>query len=98
MPNGRFMVNCGGIDGVSDMTYGAARPKSMNDVWMHNSAIRALSEAFPGKVSWKRMPERNGENFLALTGLLPDLSSWSSAVPGHLSETVKKWKPCAPSQ
>lgn len=50
MPNGRFMVNCGGIDGVSDMTYGAARPKSMNDVWMHNSAIRALSEAFPGKV------------------------------------------------
>lgn len=110
MPNGRFMVNCGGIDGVSDMTYGAARPKSMNDVWMHNSAIRALSEAFPGKVwhfheislhrqvSWKRMPERNGENFLALTGLLPDLSSWSAAVPGHLSETVKKWKPCAPSQ
>lgn len=110
MLNGRFMVNCGGIDGVSDMTYGAARPKSMNDVWMHNSAIRALSEAFPGKVwhfheislhrqvSWKRMPERNGENFLALTGLLPDLSSWSAAVPGHLSETVKKWKPCAPSQ
>lgn len=98
MPNGRFMVNCGGIDGVSDMTYGTAQPKSMNDVWMHNSAIRALSEAFPGKVSWKRMPERNGENFLALTGLLPDLSSWSAAVPDHLSETVKKWKPCAPSR
>lgn len=98
MPNGRFMVNCGGIDGVSDMTYGTAQPKSMNDVWMHNSAIRALSEAFPGKVSWKRMPERNGENFLALTGLLPDLSSWSAAVPDHLSDTVKKWKPCAPSR
>lgn len=64
--------------------------------------LRRLNEAHSlislEQVSWKRMPERNGENFLALTGLLPDLSSWSAAVPGHLSETVKKWKLCAPSQ
>jgi hypothetical protein len=38
------------------------------------------------------MPKRCGENYLALTGPLPDLTSWSAAVPDPLSESVKHWK------
>lgn len=89
MPDGRFMVNCAGVGRESDQTMNS---KSMDALWMQNSTIKALLEAFPGKVSWKRMAESNGENFLALTGPLPDLTMWSSAVPGPLSENVKQWK------
>ncbi|TXG48430.1 hypothetical protein EZV62_027724 [Acer yangbiense] len=94
LPDGRFMVNCGGIGRESDET---DHQKSMDDAWIQNSTIQTLMEAFPGKVSWKRMPERNGENFLALTGPLPDLTIWSSSVPGPLSENVKQWKLCESS-
>ncbi|MBA0551222.1 hypothetical protein Goshw_020793 [Gossypium schwendimanii] len=47
-------------------------------------------------VNWKRMPESQGLNYLALTGPLPDLTSWSAMVPSCLSEAVKQWKPCRP--
>ncbi|ESQ39535.1 hypothetical protein EUTSA_v10001195mg [Eutrema salsugineum] len=45
-------------------------------------------------VSWKRTPDSQGLNFVALTGGLPDLSDWSNNVPVRLSETVKQWKLC----
>ncbi|XP_031287797.1 uncharacterized protein LOC116146527 isoform X1 [Pistacia vera] len=92
MPDGRFMVNCGGIGEASE----TSQPESEDDTWLQNSTIKALSESFPGEVCWKRMPKRNGENFLALTGPIPDLSLWSDNVPGPLSENVKQWKPCKP--
>ncbi|KAJ0016746.1 hypothetical protein Pint_11686 [Pistacia integerrima] len=92
MPDGRFMVNCGGIGEASE----TSQPESVDDTWLQNSTIKALSESFPGEVCWKRMPKRNGENFLALTGPIPDLSLWSDNVPGPLSENVKQWKPCKP--
>ncbi|XP_058084911.1 uncharacterized protein LOC131232589 isoform X2 [Magnolia sinica] len=45
-------------------------------------------------LSWKRMTEGEGENFLALTGPTPDLNAWSMAVPGPLSSNVTHWRPC----
>ncbi|GAU33262.1 hypothetical protein TSUD_279360 [Trifolium subterraneum] len=89
MANGRFMVNCGGIDGSSD-----SNKLSNDEAWLLNSAIKALSKAFPGQLSWKRMPKECGENYMALTGPLPDLKSWSDNVPSPLSTRVMDWRPC----
>ncbi|XP_075664261.1 uncharacterized protein LOC142633890 isoform X1 [Castanea sativa] len=96
MPNGRLMVNCGGIDEAADVIDGVVHPKSssIDGTWVQNYTIKALSKAFPGKLSWKRMPKREGENYLALTGPLPDLISWSAIVPDPLRTAVKQWKPC----
>lgn len=49
MANGRFMVNCGGIDGVD----GSTDPKKLSndEAWLLNAAIKALLKAFPGQVS-----------------------------------------------
>lgn len=49
MANGRFMVNCGGTDGVD----GSTDPKKLSndEAWLLNAAIKALSKAFPGQVS-----------------------------------------------
>ncbi|XP_022767926.1 uncharacterized protein LOC111312150 isoform X3 [Durio zibethinus] len=94
MPDGRLMVNCGGVSESS--IDGKLHHQSVDDVWIQNSTIKALAKAFPGQVNWKRMPKRQGQNYLALTGLLPDLTSWSAIVPGCLSESVKQWKPCRP--
>ncbi|CAB4276889.1 unnamed protein product [Prunus armeniaca] len=98
MPNGRLMVNCGGVDGASDVRDGTAHPKniSSDDSWLQNSTIKALSKAFPGQVSWKKMPQTFGENYLALTGPLPELTSWSAAVTGPLTASVNLWRPCEP--
>lgn len=92
MANGRFMVNCGGIDGVD----GSTDPKKLSndEAWLLNAAIKALLKAFPGQLSWKRMPKETGQNFMALTGPLPDLKSWSANVPSPLSTGVMDWKPC----
>uniref|UniRef100_A0A2N9H2X9 PABS domain-containing protein n=1 Tax=Fagus sylvatica TaxID=28930 RepID=A0A2N9H2X9_FAGSY len=52
MPNGRLMVNCGGIDEASNVIDGVVHPKnsSIDGTWVQNSTIKALSKAFPGKV------------------------------------------------
>ncbi|XP_050278534.1 uncharacterized protein LOC126720258 isoform X3 [Quercus robur] len=96
MPNGRLMVNCGGIDEAADVIDGVVHPKnsSIDGTWVQNFTIKALSKAFPGKLSWKRKPNSEGENYLALTGPLPDLISWSAIVPDPLRTAVKQWKPC----
>ncbi|XP_030553720.1 uncharacterized protein LOC115757568 [Rhodamnia argentea] len=86
MPSGRIMVNCGGIDDVN--------PTGITREWERNSTIRAMSSAFPGELSWRRMAQAEGENYLALTGLLPDLDLWSARVPGRLSNNVREWRPC----
>lgn len=49
---------------------------------------------FISQLSWKRMPKETGQNFMALTGPLPDLKSWSANVPSPLSTGVMDWKPC----
>ncbi|KAF8380279.1 hypothetical protein HHK36_027761 [Tetracentron sinense] len=104
MPHGRIMVNCGGVHAkASDIRDGITCPEvsSKDGVWVQNSTIKALCQTFPGEVevsdlrlSWKRMAEGEGENYLALTGPLPDLNEWSAAVPDRLSLTVKQWRPC----
>ncbi|KAG6791435.1 hypothetical protein POTOM_000554 [Populus tomentosa] len=94
IPNGRLMVNCGGIeesDAINERS-----TKSVDNAWVENQTIKVLCEAFPGQLSWKRVPESEGANYLALTGPLPDLTSWSAMVPDHLSATVSKWRPCSP--
>ncbi|KAL5567447.1 hypothetical protein UlMin_024022 [Ulmus minor] len=90
MPNGRIMVNCGGTSGGSEADLKSKLSNGINAV--QNSTIKAMSKAFPGQVSWKRMPRENGDNFLALTGQLPDLDSWSGRVPTPLSASVKQWR------
>ncbi|KAF3431987.1 hypothetical protein FNV43_RR26724 [Rhamnella rubrinervis] len=97
MPNGRLMVNCGGASGASDVMDVTVDPRdsSTNDTWVHNATVKALSKAFPGQVNWKKMPDTNGENYLALTGPLPDLVSWSDMVPGPLRTSVRQWRPYA---
>ncbi|XVE62097.1 hypothetical protein DITRI_Ditri06bG0092100 [Diplodiscus trichospermus] len=94
MPNGRLMVNCGGVS--ESFIDEKLDHLSVDDIWIQNSTIKAITKAFPGQVNWKRMPEIQGQNYLALTGPLPDLTSWSAIVPGHLSESVKQWRPCRP--
>ncbi|XP_057787294.1 uncharacterized protein LOC131004616 isoform X2 [Salvia miltiorrhiza] len=84
MPGGRFMVNCGG-----------ALPAEDDDAsWKLNATIRALCEAFPGQVNWKKMAKSAGENYLALTGSLPDLSAWGAALPTQLSSSINQWGTC----
>ncbi|XP_051148253.1 uncharacterized protein LOC127263323 [Andrographis paniculata] len=98
-PGGRFMVNCGaGEEGLLDGNGVWQRDdESSNDAWKPNATIRALCKAFPGQVSWKKMPPGAGENYLALTGPLPDLSEWSSALPSgsDLKSSIYKWKICS---
>ncbi|CAK8532144.1 unnamed protein product [Lathyrus sativus] len=96
MANGRFMVNCGGIDVDSSVAFGSNDPENLSndEAWSLNAAMKALSKAFPGQVSWKRMSKKSGENFMALTGALPDLKSWSANVPSPLSTGVMDWRPC----
>lgn len=48
MPGGRFMVNCGGVSESS--LVGKVQHQSIDDIWMQNSTIKALAEAFPGQV------------------------------------------------
>jgi len=50
MANGRFMVNCGGIDGVDGIT--DPENLSNDEAWLLNAAMKALSKAFPGQVSF----------------------------------------------
>ncbi|XP_043710820.1 uncharacterized protein LOC122659757 isoform X3 [Telopea speciosissima] len=99
MPHGRIMVNCGGNHvETSIIRDGITFPElSANDgAWVQNSTITALCKAFPGNLSWKRMAKADGENYLALTGPLPDLNAWSAIVPDYLSSSVKQWRPCGP--
>ncbi|KAF8087377.1 hypothetical protein N665_0588s0044 [Sinapis alba] len=94
MPNGLIMVNCAGIEEEKVVTNEKPQLVLGDSVWMLNPTIKVLSEAFPGQVSWKRTPDSEGLNFVALTGGVPDLSDWSNKVPVRLSETVKQWKLC----
>ncbi|KAG7604928.1 putative S-adenosyl-L-methionine-dependent methyltransferase [Arabidopsis thaliana] len=92
MPNGRIMVNCAGIE--TELQNGKPQLLLDDSAGMLNSTVKILSEAFPGQVCWKRTPDSEGLNFLALTGGLPDLSDWSSKVPVRFCEVVKQWKLC----
>lgn len=96
MPEGRIMANCGGassdgeelsIEGNSELG------------WERNNAIGAMRKAFAGagELNWKLMPKEKGANFLALTGGLPDLAAWSSALPDELSSSVYQWRTCLAS-
>ncbi|XP_059276781.1 uncharacterized protein LOC132030984 isoform X4 [Lycium ferocissimum] len=89
MPSGRLMVNCGAAT--------KELPNTSSDPWELNATINALCEAFPEQVSWKKLPKRAGENYLALTGPLPDLAIWSARLPDQLSSSVKEWRSCTPS-
>ncbi|KAM0938747.1 putative S-adenosyl-L-methionine-dependent methyltransferase [Dioscorea sansibarensis] len=95
LPHGRIMVNCGGAHG--DVSDGGERPTNTNvsnGSWLQNSTIKALCQAFPNELIWKRMAEQESENYLALTGPPPDLNAWSAALPSPLSSNVKHWRPC----
>ncbi|KAL8047412.1 hypothetical protein ABFX02_08G240200 [Erythranthe guttata] len=94
MHNGRFMVNCGAGEEGSAAMISQNDDSSMDDTWRLNATIRALCEAFPGQVNWKKMAKSAGENYMALTGPLPDLSTWSAALPNELNSGVNQWRTC----
>ncbi|MQL86287.1 hypothetical protein Taro_018809 [Colocasia esculenta] len=95
MPHGRIMVNCGGAHAETSNRSGLADPEvTKDDTWVQNSTIKALCVTFDGKLSWKRMAEQDSENYMALTGPIPEIESWSSSVPSQLASNVKSWKPC----
>lgn len=54
MANGRLMVNCGGIDEGSSVVDGSTGLDNLSndEAWLLNSALKALSKAFPGQVSF----------------------------------------------
>ncbi|KAI7737891.1 hypothetical protein M8C21_032155, partial [Ambrosia artemisiifolia] len=91
MPNGRLMINCGGTTSLSGST-----DSSTDAAWDQNSTLKTLCEAFPGQVNWKKMPKSEGENYLALTGPLPDLTLWAAALPDRLGSGVVQWACCFP--
>ncbi|KAL0448260.1 UNVERIFIED_CONTAM: hypothetical protein Slati_1382400 [Sesamum latifolium] len=96
MPNGRLMVNCAaGEDRLTANNEVSQHDgSSIDDTWKLNATIRVLCEAFPGQVNWKKMPPSAGENYLALTGSLPDLCTWSDALPNELKSSVNQWRAC----
>ncbi|MCD7462503.1 hypothetical protein HAX54_048680 [Datura stramonium] len=51
----------------------------MDDPRELSATNNALCKAFPEQVSWKKL-RRAGENYLALTGPLPDLTIWSACL------------------
>lgn len=89
MPGGRIMVNCGGIDRVR---------LSWASPWELNQTIKAMTAVFGGggggggggELSWKKT---EGDNYMALTGPLPDLEAWAGLVPSRLRENVRQWRP-----
>ncbi|XP_025888436.1 uncharacterized protein [Solanum lycopersicum] len=99
MPNGRIMVNCGAATKeLSDNSEMMQLDISKRDDPLElNATINALCKAFPEQVSWKKLPKSAGENYLALTGPLPDLDIWSAHLPDQLSSSVKEWRSCTPS-
>lgn len=52
MPNGRLMVNCGGISEEPYVINGTVDPQnsSKDGTWAQNSTLKALSKAFAGQV------------------------------------------------
>ncbi|RWW22072.1 hypothetical protein GW17_00013749 [Ensete ventricosum] len=65
--------------------------------WKNSAtAKRVIPDAIKGflQLSWKRTAEKDSENYLALTGPMPDLGGWSAAVPHQLSMNVKDWRIC----
>ncbi|ONK55945.1 uncharacterized protein A4U43_C10F2560 [Asparagus officinalis] len=96
MPHGRIMVNCGGAHAemLASSDQMLNPHASLSGSWIQNSTVRALCRVFPGKLTWKRMEEKDSDNYLALTGPLPDLDAWSTALPSPLNSNVKHWRPC----
>ncbi|KAK3035200.1 hypothetical protein RJ639_034588, partial [Escallonia herrerae] len=41
------------------------------------------------QLSWKKLPKTEGDNYLAITGPLPELTAWSAALPDRLSSSVR---------
>ncbi|KAI4377869.1 hypothetical protein MLD38_015432 [Melastoma candidum] len=89
MPGGRIMANS--ASGDEEEGVGGQR----NVGWRTNAMIRAMREAFPGELWWKKMARDEGENFLVLTGKDLDLDSWSAKVSGRLRKSVRDWRACS---
>nr|XP_043640331.1 uncharacterized protein LOC122611373 [Erigeron canadensis] len=88
MANGRIMVNCGAANPSSDST--------SDGILETNSTLNTMCKAFPGQVNWMKMPKSEGENYLAFTGPLPDLTMWAADLPDPLSSSVMRWTSCFP--
>uniref|UniRef100_A0A7N0UVI8 S-adenosyl-L-methionine-dependent methyltransferase n=1 Tax=Kalanchoe fedtschenkoi TaxID=63787 RepID=A0A7N0UVI8_KALFE len=90
-PGGRVMVNCGGAENV--MADAGSRGGGGGDAWVVNLTVQAMWEAFKGELCWKKMPRNEGENYMAMTGGMPELEKWEASVPEKLRAKVWGWMP-----
>ncbi|CAN6452915.1 unnamed protein product [Victoria cruziana] len=83
---GRIMVNCGGscVEPEDAARDGAS---------IMEETLKAMDEAFPGKVSVLNLGDGKEDNFLALTGPMPDPIAWKQALPSSLRHHVDMWRP-----
>ncbi|KAG9455323.1 hypothetical protein H6P81_008227 [Aristolochia fimbriata] len=93
MANGRIMVNCGGAH-PEKSNIGDGNLCEGDNVWLQNSTIRTMIKAFPGKLNWKRLSEKDSVNYMALTGTMPDLNEWANLLPHRLRSNLDQWRPC----
>ncbi|KAH9531159.1 hypothetical protein CY35_19G022500 [Sphagnum magellanicum] len=91
-PRGRIMVNCGG----SCVECRDSQPDCDDGTWTwedgsaaRDATLYAMAHVFP-QLSWRKM-ESKEDNYLALTGPLPDLKVWAKDVPMRLRPGVLAW-------
>ncbi|XP_058227427.1 uncharacterized protein LOC131335888 [Rhododendron vialii] len=82
---GRIMVNVGG-------SCVEAEDGSDGRVVMEES-VRALEKVFPGRVSVLTMGNRNEDSSIAMTGEMPDVGEWKTALPKALRFYADMWTP-----
>ncbi|KAI5063338.1 hypothetical protein GOP47_0021885 [Adiantum capillus-veneris] len=84
---GRIMINCGGIcveksDSMSELDDGTWTWEDGG--YAKEATLRAMVKAFPQTLFRKMGGE--SDNYMALTGPLPDLAAWAAALPSKLQE------------
>ncbi|KAG0563403.1 hypothetical protein KC19_8G028100 [Ceratodon purpureus] len=92
-PGGRIMVNCGGT--IVEQRDSSPDYDDGTWTWKDGSAARdatisAIGRAFP-EVNLRKMDSKE-DNFLAMTGPLPDLHAWARAVPERVRPGVLTWR------
>ncbi|KAG6554542.1 hypothetical protein Mapa_003921 [Marchantia paleacea] len=82
-PGGRIMVNCGG----SCVDAGVGKKDGMITM---EETVAAIAREFPRQLSVLPL-RRRGDNYIALTGPLPDLEAWCHCLPECLQMGCADW-------
>lgn len=90
---GRIMINCGGMcveksDSMSELDDGTWTWEDGG--YAKEATLRALVKAFPETLFRKMGGE--SDNYMALTGNLPDPATWAAALPPRLQTGLTDWR------